>query len=315
VSVDKDAAKAIIKQQLARRISMSGGPEVFRRMLRGHEELADAAVADLVAEGILKETQLRVGKIYHYPLHAKPSLDYLVEQLQKMKEAPARAARPAAPAHAGRPATPSPVVPAAAAEAAATPGAALATGFTGPIRAQKKSARAGGGAPLPAVEPRAATTAPPAAAVLYTGPVRAQKKSAMAAGAPPAEEVLATHASMPAADALAGTMPAAAMGPPVYTGPVRAKKKSELAAEAAAAGGSGPSASMAAPAPEADAPVASAPEAAPAPPVYTGPIRARKKSEIAAEAAAGAGDDTSEPRAAAEPAAPGAAPEPFHREP
>jgi hypothetical protein len=140
--VDKEGAKAFIKQQLAQRVSFSGGPEVFRRMLRGHEELADAAVADLVAEGVLKETQLRVGKIYHYPLHAKPSLDYLAEQLQKMKEAPARPARPVPAGHAAAPAA-SPPTPAA--EPAPVP--APVAGFTGPVRAQKKSALMAGAAP------------------------------------------------------------------------------------------------------------------------------------------------------------------------
>jgi hypothetical protein len=76
---------------------------------------------------------------------------------------------------------------------------------------------------------------------------------------------------------------------------VRAKKKSQLAAEAAAGGATAPAAASA----QAETAVAAAPAGTPAAPavdapkVYTGPVRARKKSELAAESAR----DASPPRA------------------
>lgn len=305
--MDTARAKAIIHEQCRRRVRLSGGPEVFRRMVGGPSELADAAVQELVAEGVLKETVLRVGRLYHYPANEKASLVYLQEQLEKMKqEAAARPARPVVrePAVAARPAAaPAPAgtaagaAPAAAAAAGAAP-TAPATGpspasppagatpaFTGPIRARKKSelaAEAAGSTPLaaPATE---GPSVPPAAPgpVLYTGPIRAKKKSQLAAEA-------AAVAEAPPSSEETAAPPPAAPGPVVYTGPIKAKKKSELAAEAAAQsvsadGGSAPAtvSSPTAAASSANVP----PVDVEAPKVYTGPIKAKKKSQLDAEAA------------------------------
>src|SRR5207248_1511166 len=110
----------------------SGGPEVFRRLLRSTPDVVEAALRDLVAEGILKETVLRVGRIYAYPASTKSSHVYLAEQLAKASTAEPRAAtRPAgARPHAAPAAGSHPSAP-----VAATPTAAP----TGPIRAVKKS--------------------------------------------------------------------------------------------------------------------------------------------------------------------------------
>jgi hypothetical protein len=123
--VDKSAIKAAIREELGRKVAMSGGPEVFRRLVRGEAGLVEAALQELVQEGLLSETRLRVGKIYHYPANSATRLDVLAGFMKKMAEAPARPARPAHGAPAARdPNAPRPT-PAAVEGSAAPPAAAV----------------------------------------------------------------------------------------------------------------------------------------------------------------------------------------------
>ena len=48
------------------------------------------ALQELVAEGLLSETRLRVGRIYHYPAKSAVRLDILAGFMKKAAEAPAR---------------------------------------------------------------------------------------------------------------------------------------------------------------------------------------------------------------------------------
>src|SRR5215208_6716179 len=92
-SVDIDQVKTAIREELARKVAMSGGPEVFRRLVRGSSSVVDTALRELVAEGLLSETRLRVGRIYHYPANTAVRLDILAGFMKKAAEAPARPAR------------------------------------------------------------------------------------------------------------------------------------------------------------------------------------------------------------------------------
>jgi hypothetical protein len=74
---------------------MSGGPEVFRRLVRDPSSLVETALQELTQEGVLKETLLRVGRIYHYPANTAIRLDVLTGFMKRMAEAPARGARAA----------------------------------------------------------------------------------------------------------------------------------------------------------------------------------------------------------------------------
>ncbi|HTE19996.1 MAG TPA: hypothetical protein VK689_16655, partial [Armatimonadota bacterium] len=182
--MDVQTAKSAIIRELGNRIAVSGGPEVFRRLVGGQVDVVQGALSELVKEGLLKETTLRVGTIYHYPPNVKSSLGVMNTALSG-----GPVARPARPA-AGRAAAPTPARPAA--PVAARPAGPPAGGYTGPMRARKKSqmtpeelaaaaaataARAASAAPAAAV-PTAAPVAP-AGPVAYTGPVRARKKSQM----------------------------------------------------------------------------------------------------------------------------------------
>src|SRR5438552_2452070 len=89
MSVDKSAIKAAIREELGRKVAMSGGPEVFRRLVRGDAGLVEAALQELVQEGLISETRLRVGKVYHYPANSATRLDVLAGFMKKMAEAPA----------------------------------------------------------------------------------------------------------------------------------------------------------------------------------------------------------------------------------
>lgn len=79
--MDIQQAKTALMRELASRIAVSGGPEVFRRLVPGPAEVTDAALAELAAEGWLKRTQLRVGTVYHFPPNVKPSLERLEREL------------------------------------------------------------------------------------------------------------------------------------------------------------------------------------------------------------------------------------------
>jgi hypothetical protein len=107
--VDKEGIKTAIRDELGRRVAMSGGPEVFRRLVRGDASLVEGALQELVQEGLLTETRLRVGKIYHYPANTATRLDILAGFMKKMAEAPARPPRPAP--RAAAPATRDPGAP------------------------------------------------------------------------------------------------------------------------------------------------------------------------------------------------------------
>ena len=100
--MDKDGIKAAIREELGRKVAMSGAPEVFRRLVRGPAAVVETALQELVQEGMLTETRLRVGKIYHYPPNSATRLDTLAGFMKKMTEAPARSPRPAHSAAAER---------------------------------------------------------------------------------------------------------------------------------------------------------------------------------------------------------------------
>jgi hypothetical protein len=165
-TVDKNTIKAAIREELGRRVAMSGGPEVFRRLVSGSSELVDAALRELVGEGLLSETPLRVGRIYHYPANQAMRLQILAGFMKKMAEAPARPARPAhatAPPGATRPArdpnAPAPPRPAPRAAAAAPTTQAEAT------ESDEEAAPPASGE-TEATAPEAAP--PPASAPVYT---------------------------------------------------------------------------------------------------------------------------------------------------
>jgi hypothetical protein len=131
---------------------MSGGPEVFRRLVRGPSTLVESALRELVQEGVLKETVLRVGRIYHYPANAATRLEILTGFMKQMSEAPARAARPvhsaARESAAVRTARdPDTVRPAPAAAGAAAPSAA--EGEKKPFVPQRAVKRGAGEAAVP----------------------------------------------------------------------------------------------------------------------------------------------------------------------
>jgi len=130
--LDKDGIKAAIREELERKVAMSGGPEVFRRLVRGPAAVVETALQELVQEGMLTETRLRVGKIYHYPPNSATRLDTLAGFMKKMTEAPARSARPAhgaaAESTAERPPRRAAAGATEAAAAAAAPAAALVAG-------------------------------------------------------------------------------------------------------------------------------------------------------------------------------------------
>src|ERR1043166_8620329 len=90
---DKDGTKAAIREELERRGGMSGGPEVFQRLVSASSELVEGALQELVEEGLLSETPLRVGKIYHYPANRATRLQILAGFMKKMAEAPAQIGR------------------------------------------------------------------------------------------------------------------------------------------------------------------------------------------------------------------------------
>src|SRR5437870_3965018 len=89
--MDKETAKTAIREELARRVRFSGGPEVIRRFLRAAPTVTDAALRELVAEGFLKETVLRVGRLYTYPANVKQSDLYLAELMANSSAAAPRA--------------------------------------------------------------------------------------------------------------------------------------------------------------------------------------------------------------------------------
>ncbi|MBI3912025.1 MAG: hypothetical protein HY320_13980 [Armatimonadetes bacterium] len=214
--MDVQTAKSAIVNELAQRLTVSGGVEVFRRLIGEHHlEVVERALRELVAEGRLKETPLRVGTIYHYPPNVKSSLRLMWEELEKgAAPKPARAA-PAAPA--APPAAPTPVE--------ATPAA-------------------------PAAPPAAPTPveATPAAAP-PTGPVKPKKRSEMTPEELAAEEArraavraaraggqLPTAPAPPSAAPAPAPTPAAAAAPVVApTGPIKPKKRSEMTPEELAA--------------------------------------------------------------------------------
>lgn len=251
--MDVVGTKSAIVREVTERLKISGGVEAFRRLVGGRPEVVERALTELVAEGWLKEVPLRVGKIYFYPPNVKPSQALLYQALRSpggapVREAPARRT-PEAPA-AG--AAVQPTVPA--------PPAGAAPAFSGPVKAKKKSelaaeaaAAATAGAPVnapapPPAPPVPATTAPVPPSPAATGPVKAKKKSQLAA-----------EAAAAAGDMVPGTEQAQA--------PVQPEETSDAAATAAVAE---------------PGPVGMVTEVSlvdDAPKVYTGPIKAKKKSE------------------------------------
>ena len=303
--MDVQTVKAAIRAELSQRIAMSGGPEVFRRLAGGGAtETLKQALDELEKEGWLKRTELRVGTVYHYPPNVKASLGWMNKVLSEPPPVkPVRAGATHAPA--AKPAAPAtrPAAPPAPAAAAPAPPAAAPAASSGPVRAQKKSAQTDGGettaAPVPAAhtgpvraqkksaqtdggDPSAA--APPAA---FSGPVRAQKRSAVDA-APVAPAAPAAF-SGPVRAQKRSAVDAAPVAPAAFSGPVRAKKRSEIEADAT---------SPALP-PDAPLPPASVgeeparersefvaePVVVAATPAFTGPVRAKKRSELGAAAA------------------------------
>jgi hypothetical protein len=84
---DVQPVKEAILREMSKRVVVSGGPEVFRRLASAPNDLGDAALAELVRDGWLKRTDLRVGCIYHYPANTKPSLDLLDANLREERAA------------------------------------------------------------------------------------------------------------------------------------------------------------------------------------------------------------------------------------
>jgi hypothetical protein len=182
--MDVPAAKSALVRELGNHVRISGGPEAFRRLIGGPADVVNEALAELAAEGWLKQTCLRVGTVYHYPPNEKRSLDLIDEMLSRPAPEPAARPAPARPPPAPA-AIPGPeaaqeerqaaVEQAAPALMTETP-AGTPPVSTGPIRARKKSEMGAGGSP-----PSSAPADPPAASVPggHTGPVRARKKSEM----------------------------------------------------------------------------------------------------------------------------------------
>jgi len=226
--LDKDGIKAAIREELERKVAMSGGPEVFRRLVRGPAAVVETALQELVQEGMLTETRLRVGKIYHYPPNSATRLDTLAGFMKKMTEAPARSARPAHGAAAESTAERPPRRAAAGATeapaAAAAPAAALVAGEKEPWVPRRATPRdpdkpravpRGPNAP----EPPAAGAAPDARAAGEKEPwvpKRATPRDPNKPRAVPGASGASTEAAAPAASAVPG---AAAAAPAAPAGP------------------------------------------------------------------------------------------------